>query len=142
MDHGPRRLGAAAEWLVALAFLLATFVVAALIIGEMRAVRTPGPAATPATTPPPGPSPDAGRDRISVPSLLLLDGKQIRVGDSLEQVTAALGAASQAGTDTVGRSPLGDRITRSYEHAGTRFVLVFEPFERNGPPRVTAIYLR
>ncbi len=72
----------------------------------------------------------------------LLDGKQIKVGDSLEQVTAVLGAAAQSGADAVSRSPLGNRITRTYEHSGTRFVLVFEPFERDGPPRITAIFLR
>ena len=140
MDHGPSRLGAAAAWVVALAFLLATVLVAALIVGEMRAVRAPAPpAATPAA---PAPQPEEAPPRVSVPSLLFLDGKQIKAGDSLEQVTAVLGTAAQMGADTVTRSPLGSRITRTYEHAGTRFVLVFEPFERGGPPRVTAIYLR
>jgi hypothetical protein len=141
MDHGPHRVGAAVEWVVALAFLLATILVAVLIIREMRAVRTPPPAPPPATAPS-GPPADLSTHSISVPSLLLLDGGQVRVGDTLEQVTAALGPASQVGTDTIGRARLGDRITRSFDHAGTRFVLVFEPFERNGPPRVTAIYLR
>ena len=140
MDHGPSRLGAAAEWVVALAFLLATVLVAALIIGEMRAVHAPAsPAAAPAA---PAPQPEEPQSRVSVPSLLFLDGMQIKVGDSLAQVTAVLGAAAQSGADTVSRSPLGNRITRTYEHAGTRFVLVFEPFERDGPPRITAIYLR
>jgi hypothetical protein len=79
---------------------------------------------------------------MSVPSLLLLDGRQIRVGDTLDQVTAQLGPSSQAGADAVERAPLGDRLTRSYEHAGTKFTLVFEPFERNGPLRIASIYLR
>jgi hypothetical protein len=141
MDHGSHRLGAAVEWIVALAFLVATILVAALIIREMRAVRTPAPATAPAM-PPSRPPADLSSHSISVPSLLLLDGTQIRVGDTLEQVTSALGAASQVGQDIIEPARLGNRITRSCEHAGTRFVLVFEPFERNGPPRVTAIYLR
>ena len=36
---------------------------------------------------------------------------------------------------------LGERLTRFYEYAGFRFILVYEPFERNGEPRVAAIYL-
>ena len=42
--------------------------------------------------------------------------------------------------DTRLNVPLGERLTRFYEHAGTRFVLVFEPFERKGEPKVAAIY--
>ena len=141
MDRAPQRLGAAAEWLVAAVFLLATVLVGVLIVGEMRAVRAPAPSTEPA--PPPSARPaDLLTSGISVPSLLLLDGKQVRIGETLEQVTAQLGAASRTGADVVEPARLGDRITRSYEHAGTKFVLVFEPFERNGPPRVSAIYLR
>ena len=39
------------------------------------------------------------------------------------------------------RGSLGERLTRFYEYAGARFILVFEPFERNGEMRVAAIYL-
>ncbi len=35
----------------------------------------------------------------------------------------------------------GERLTRFYEYAGARFILVFEPFERNGEVRIAAIYL-
>jgi hypothetical protein len=33
-------------------------------------------------------------------------------------------------------------MTRYYEYGGTRFVLVFEPFEQKGAPRIAAIYLQ
>jgi hypothetical protein len=33
-------------------------------------------------------------------------------------------------------------VTRFYDHVGTQFVLVFEPFEENAEPRVAAIYLQ
>jgi len=139
MDSRHSRLGGTAEWLAALAFLAATVVVAVLIVREMRAVRTPAPASeAPAPSAPAAPADHA----MSVPSLLLLDGRQVRVGDTLEQVTAHLGASSRAGADVIERAGLGDRLTRAYEHGGTKFTLVFEPFERNGPLRVTAIYLR
>jgi len=140
MDRAPQRLGAAVEWLVAAVFLLATVLVGVLIISEMRAVRAPTPSAEPAA--PPSPRPASVTSGVSVPSLLLLDGTQVRIGQTLEQITTLLGGASQIGADTVEPARLGDRITRTYEHAGTRFVVVCEPFERNGPPRVSAIYLR
>jgi hypothetical protein len=141
MDASRPRLGPAFEWVVAAAFLLATAAVAWLIVSEMRAVRTPpmprqeregAPVAEPATVP-------AGA--ISVPVLILLDGTEVRVGDTLRKVTDHLGA----GTDVesgAGKSRFGERVTRAFEQGSTRFVLVFEPFERNGEPRVTAIFLR
>jgi acyl-homoserine-lactone acylase len=39
-------------------------------------------------------------------------------------------------------APLGPRTIRTYERQGTRFLLVFEPFERKGAPRVAGIYLQ
>ena len=37
---------------------------------------------------------------------------------------------------------IGRRVTRAYRFQGTRFLLVFEPFERNGALRVAGIYLQ
>ncbi len=52
-----------------------------------------------------------------------------------------LGRAAESGRQEVDRGSLGERLTRFYEYAGFRFILVYEPFERNGDPRVAAIYL-
>ena len=52
-----------------------------------------------------------------------------------------LGRAAESGRQEVDRGSLGERLTRFYEYAGSRFILVFEPFERNGEARVAAIYL-
>lgn len=133
-------VGPAFEWLVAAAFLVATLSVASLIIRELTfrpATTTPV-----AVDPAPSASPAAVPDRaVSVPALLLLDGGQIRVGDTSARVAEVLGGA-EAVRQVVDRGALGERITRFYEHRGTRFVLVLEPFERNGTPRVAAIYLQ
>ena len=56
-------------------------------------------------------------------------------------VAARLGRAAESGRQEVDRGSLGERLTRFYEYAGSRFILVFEPFERNGEARVAAIYL-
>jgi hypothetical protein len=140
MDMRRSRLGGAAEWLVAVAFLVATVVVAALIIREMRSVRTTGAPLAPA--PQEAPPAAIPQGVISVPSLLLPDGRQVRVGDTFDQVSSEIGSSFKAGAENVEVGALGNRITRSCDYAGTKFVLVLEPYERNGPPRVTAIYLR
>jgi hypothetical protein len=77
-----------------------------------------------------------------VPVLLLLDGRQVRVGDTVEEVATVLGRAAEVGRQVVDRGALGERLTRYYEHQGTKFLLVFEPFERRGALRVAAIYLQ
>ena len=73
--------------------------------------------------------------------LLLLDGKEIHVGDTTQKIEELLGKRAQAAALEVDQGPLGERQTRFYEYAGTRFILVFEPFERRGELRVGAIYL-
>ena len=73
--------------------------------------------------------------------LPFLDGKEIRVGDTAVAVAARLGRAAEVGKQDVDRGTLGERLTRFYEYAGSKFILVFEPFERNGEARVAAIYL-
>lgn len=142
MDVTRARFGSAVEWMVAGGFLVATVLVGSLIVRELR---TATPAAAPARAAhrapadlPAGVPPRA----ISVPALLLLDGKEVRVGDSVDRVTSALGRAAQMGDQIVERGPIGERLTRSYEHAGTRFVLVFEPYEAKASPRVVGIYLQ
>ncbi len=147
MDASRLRLGSAFEWTIAVAFLCATFGVGFLIVRELGVVRAP------ATRPPPAPVVPADQPvpalpavlpagAMSVPVLLLLDGKEIRVGDSLDKVNALVGPGAQRSSQTVQSGPLGERFVHEYEHAGTRFLLVFEPFERGGPPRVATIYLR
>lgn len=78
---------------------------------------------------------------VSVPVLPFLDGKDVRIGETASVVAARLGRAAESGRQEVDRGSLGERLTRFYEYAGSRFILVFEPFERNGEPRVAAIYL-
>lgn len=135
------RLGSALEWLVAAIFLVATVGVASLIVRELRtAPRAVTPVAQELQS---SAVPSAVPARaISVPVLLLLDGREVRLGDTVERVAGALGRSAEVGTQMVDRGALGERLTRFYEHNGTRFVLVFEPFERNGTLRVAGIYLQ
>ena len=141
MDALRLRLASALEWAVAAAFLAATLGVASLILRDMnmpamRAVSAAQPAAPVTAIPTAVPA-----GAVSVPVLPFADGKEIKVGDPARTVTERLGRAAETGREEVDRGRLGARITRFYQYAGFRFIVVYEPFERNGPPRVGAIYL-
>jgi hypothetical protein len=135
------RLSAAAEWLVAALFLAATLWVTIMIVGELRpdpAVRAaPAPAPAPAASVPPSVPARA----VSVPVLALAAGIELRVGQTLAAVSARLGRGAETGRQEVDQGLLGERLTRSYEFQGTGFILVFEPSERRGEPKLVAIYL-
>jgi hypothetical protein len=73
--------------------------------------------------------------------LPFIDGKEIRVGQTAAAVAAHLGRAAESGRQEVDSGTLGERLTRFYEYSGSKFIVVFEAFERNGEPRVAAIYL-
>lgn len=136
------RLASALEWGVAAAFLLATLGVASLVFKDMRgssvrAAAAPVEAAVPVAEIPAAVPPGA----VSVPVLPFRDGKEIRVGDTAAAVTEKLGRGAENGREEADRGRLGQRLTRFYEYAGFRFIVVYEPFERNGAPRIGAIYL-
>jgi len=138
---GRIRFAPVIEWMIAAGFLVATVAVAALVVRELRGparvlADTPAGralvASTPAAVPP---------RAVSVPVLPFLDGKEIRVGQTAAVVAATLGRAAETGRQEIDRGTLGERLTRFYEYAGSKFIVVFEPFERNGEPRVASIYL-
>jgi hypothetical protein len=136
------RLAAIFEWLVAAAFLLATVAVGSLILRELRSAPVQRTPVTQAARPIISSIPPAVPARaVSVPVLPFLDGKEVRVGETVSAVAARLGRSAEVGRQEVDRGSLGERLTRFYEYSGTRFIIVYEPFERNGEARVAAIYL-
>ena len=141
MDSVARaRFGAVVEWAIAVAFLAATFAVGSLVLRELRA--EPATTAAPLVSAVPASLPASVPERaVSIQALPLADGAQIRIGETLSVVSARLGRAAESGRQDVDRGALGERLTRFYEYEGVRFILVFEPFERRGEPRVAAIYL-
>jgi hypothetical protein len=134
------RLSAAAEWLVAALFLLATLSVTVLIVRELTSVGPPvsaapavqGLSSVPAAIP-------AGA--VSVPVLALADGTELQVGQTLSAIASRLGRSAESGRQEVDRGLVGDRLTRFYDFKGMQFILVFEPPERLGEPTLMAIYL-
>ena len=140
MDALRVRLGSALEWLIAATFLAATLAVGSLILREVRVAR---PITTPAAARPVAIDSPAAipAGAVSVPVLPFADGKEIHVGDTVAGVATRLGRAAETGRLEVDRGALGERLSRFYEYAGFRFIVVYEPFERRGEPRVAAIYL-
>ena len=129
------------EWAVAAAFIVATVAIGSVVVREFRTVNAVTPVIAGEALPaPPVPAGVPSR-AVSVPVLLLADGKIIRVGDSLSAIALRLGRQAEVGMPSVERAPNGERLTRFYEHGGTRFVLVFEPFQQNAEPRIAGIYL-
>jgi len=141
MDALRVRLGSVLEWAVAAAFFAATVAVATLILRDIRGSAerlAEMPAAPVVITDVPSSVP---KGAVSLPVLTLRDGKTIRVGDTAASVAASLGPGSETGREQADQGRLGERLTRFYDYGGFRFVLVYEPFERNGQRRVSAIYL-
>ena len=134
------RLAPVFEWVVAALFLVATLAVGSMIMRQLSPAPSlrSAPAARPLVASIPAAVPPRA---VSVPVLPFLDGKEIRIGETVSAVAARLGRAAKSGRQEVDRGSLGERLTRFYEYAGSRFILVFEPFERNGEVRVAAIYL-
>ena len=131
------------DWLTAAALLGATVLVGVLVVRELRVA----PRAAAATTEPVSATSVAvPSDAVSVPTLMLGAGNEIRVGDArgdaLARLDAVVGETVTLVKQAEERGPLGAREIRAYQLAGTSFILVFEPFERRGAPRVAAIYLQ
>jgi len=141
MDALRVRFGSVVEWAVAAAFFAATLAVATLILQDLRAsgVRSAVNAAAPPVIDPVPSSVPKGA--VSVPLLTLRDGNTVRLGDPAASVAAALGSAADTGREQADQGRLGLRVTRFYDNGGFRFVIVYEPFERNGERRVSGIYL-
>jgi hypothetical protein len=137
------RVESALEWGLAAAFIVGALGVGSLVVREVRSVSAVMPviareAPAPAVIPPAAVPPRA----VSLPVLLLSDGNAVRVGESLSDVAATLGRQAEVGAQAVERGEFGERLTRFYEHAGSRFALVFEPLQRDAEPKVAAIYLQ
>ena len=138
----PLRFESFIEWAVAAAFIVAILAAGSVAVREVRTVNAVTPVIAREARPDPPVSAGVPSRAVSVPVLLLADGKAIRVGDSLSAIALRLGRQAEVGVQSVERAPNGERLTRFYDHVGTRFVLVFEPVEREAEPRIAAMYLQ
>jgi len=136
------RLHSVVEWLLAAGFIVGFIALASEMQRDVPAVRAVMPVNAEETLdaePPAGIPPRA----VSLPMLLLSNGKEIRVGDSGAAVTALLGPLAQIGAETVERQGARERILRPYSYAGDVFDIVLENsvLDNGAELRVTGIYL-
>jgi hypothetical protein len=138
MDVTRTRRSFAVDWLSAAAFLVGTLLVVVLIVRELRG--TPG--ANPGASSLSPTSAAVPAEAVSVPTLLLGEAHELRVGDRASDAIEHLEQKVTRLSSVIERGPFGDREIRSYRLAATRFIVVLEPFERAGEPRVAGIYLQ
>jgi hypothetical protein len=119
------------QWGFGLALAAAAIVVLSLLVRELRFAPSFDAAGESSS------SPAVPREAVSVPTLVLAAGHQVRVGEPRVDAMAQL-ATLKLLKRTEEHSALGAREVRAYE--GVTFV--FEPFERAGDSRVAAIYLQ
>ncbi len=76
-----------------------------------------------------------------VPLLVLLDGTEIKLGDTHTRLAKILGEQHATGPSQTEFGEFGERWIRNYRHGTTRFIVVCERNEPAEPLKVTAIYL-
>jgi hypothetical protein len=81
----------------------------------------------------------AGATNVQV--MLLLDGREIRSGLLQTRLNTLLPEKFADGPAHLSSGEFGERRTRAYVVDGTRFYVVSERLEPNGPMRVAGVYL-
>lgn len=133
------RFGGALEWVLAAAVILGVLVAGSIVVDEARTVR-PVMSVMALEAPAADLSPALPARAVSVPMLLLGPGATLRIADRESDVRRLLSAAARVGVDTIERVNGVERITRAYDHLGTRFTLVFEAARPGADHELTAIY--
>ena len=128
------------EWAVAASFLIATVAVAILFLAQLRPMPSLAPRrrlslqSTPFRPPCP-------HDRSPCRCCRSSMGRKSGSGKPHQPWRCASAAPQRVAARKSIAAASVERLTRFYEYSGSRFVVVFEPFERNGEARVSAIYV-
>jgi hypothetical protein len=140
MEATRRRFGSVLEWMLAAGVIIAVVAVGSIVVREFRTVRPVMPVMASEA---PAEESAAGLPAraVSVPLLILDEGKTLRVADRESEVERLVGRDARVGQDTVERRNGADRIIRAYDYLGTRFVVVFDASADGDEPEVAAIYL-
>jgi len=79
---------------------------------------------------------------VSVPLVVLSTGSELRLGEMESVAAGKLKPAWRVGGDVLERGAAGNRITRTYDDSGHRFILVLEPPTGGAERRISALYVR
>lgn len=136
------RFGSILEWALAAALITAVVAGGSVLFQELRTVRAVVPVIAGEISTYPEPPAGIPSRAVSVPMLLLGNGREVQLGDRVSDVTDRLGSAVKVLSESFERDAVRERLTRFYSDVGLQFVVVFEAIERNAEPRVAAIYMR
>ncbi len=135
------RFGSILEWMLAAALTVLALAVGSILFRELRTVRAVMPVIAGGAIDYPAPESLPPR-AVSVPMLLLGNGREVRIGDRASEVAARLGNAAQVVSESLDGTAVRQRMTRVYRDIEVQFILVFEALDRETEPRVAAIYVR
>ena len=78
---------------------------------------------------------------VSTPLLVLEDGLEVRVGMSEQELAEAVKHCEPLGQPQVSAGAYGRRTLRAFAHQRTRFYVVSESTEPDGPVRVSGVFV-
>jgi hypothetical protein len=139
MDVSRRRFGSLVEWLLAAGFFAAGIVSLSIAADQFRDVDAIVPVIANEA---PAPTPVLGIPAgvVSLPILQLGAGREVRLGQTLDDVVARLGTAAQLVSESAGDTDGRPHLIRSYLENRLQFILVFDA-ERTTAARLSAIYM-
>jgi len=141
MDAPRVMVGSLLEWIIAAGCIFGVLAMGARLLTEFRSVTAVTSVIAHEASVPENPPAAVPSRAVSVPMLLLPDGVEVHVGDTADQVESRLGRDAEIAAPSIDRMPEGPRVTRFYERAGTRFIVVLHSPAGDTQARVTAIYL-
>lgn len=137
MDERRLRIGSLFEWVAAAVCVVGLLWLLSVPLQQLSGPRVDAALVDLRDELPPGVPSGA----VSVPVMLLEDGRAIRVGDLETAVAKLLPRVAAAGPPHLSAGEFGDRLTRAYQIDGSRVYVVSERTERGGPLRVAGIYV-
>jgi hypothetical protein len=137
VDDRRLRVGSLVEWIAAALGVVALTWVISVPLARITGPRVEASLIDSRDGLPPGVPPGA----TSVPVMLLMDGRTIRLGDLDTRLRQLLPDRLVDGAPHTSAGEFGERHARSYRVDGTRVHIVVERTERAGPLRVTGIFV-
>ena len=137
MEERRFRIGSLFEWLAAAGVVIILIWLISVPVQRLLGPRVEASLVEAPSALPPGVPAGA----TNVPVMLLLDGREIRVGVLQTRLNTLLPDKFADGPAHLSPGEFGERRTRAYSVDGTRFFIVSERLEPSGPMRVSGIYL-
>jgi hypothetical protein len=131
------RVGSLVEWMAAALGVVALVWVISVPVARLIGPRVEASLVESRDELPPGVPAGA----TSVPVMLLMDARAIRLGDLDTRVRQILPDRLAVGAPHTSAGEFGERHVHRYRVNGTRVHVVIERTERAGPPRVTGIFV-